>query len=48
MTLHSVRRPDGFCLNELTHAIMKELSIFPVMVQMSEPPSPSAEYNGWI
>ncbi len=38
MTPHSVRRPDGFCLNELTSAMMKELSIFPVMVQMSEPP----------
>jgi len=38
MTPHSVRRPNGFCLNELTFAMMKELLIFPVMVQMSEPP----------
>ena len=38
MTPHSVRRPNGFCLNELAFAMMKELSIFPVMVQMCEPP----------
>ncbi|MBM3298437.1 MAG: toll/interleukin-1 receptor domain-containing protein [Deltaproteobacteria bacterium] len=38
MTPHSVRRPDGFCLNELARAVDKGLAIIPVMVAWAEPP----------
>lgn len=38
MTPHSVRRPDGFCLNELAAAINRRLIIIPVMVVWCEPP----------
>ncbi|MCH7227951.1 TIR domain-containing protein [Haloferula sp. A504] len=38
LTPHSVRRPDGFCLNEVAHALSKGLRIVPVMVVDSEPP----------
>ncbi len=38
MTPYSVRRPDGFCLNELTRAIERKLPIVPVMVVDCEPP----------
>ena len=38
MTPHSVRRPDGFCLNEIARAVSRRLSIIPVMLSWSEPP----------
>lgn len=38
MTPHSVRRPDGFCLNELTRALSRQLFVIPVMMQWCEPP----------
>lgn len=38
MTPHSVRRPDGFCLNELARAIALNLRIIPVMLSWCEPP----------
>jgi len=38
MTPHSVRRPDGYCLNEITKAIFKNITIIPIMVVPSEPP----------
>ncbi len=38
MTPHSVRRPDGFCLNELARAILRSIRILPVMLVWCEPP----------
>jgi len=38
MTPGSVRRPNGFCLNELTMAIQKGMKIIPVMLVLCEPP----------
>jgi len=38
MTPHSVRRPDGYCLDELARAISRGLSIVPVMVVWAEAP----------
>src|SRR5229473_1184848 len=38
MTPHSVRRPDGYCLNELARAGDRRLPIIPVMVAKVEPP----------
>ncbi len=38
MTPHSVRRPDGFCLNEIAAATNRRLTIVPVMVVWCEPP----------
>jgi hypothetical protein len=38
MTPHSVRRPDGYCLNELAHALNRRLPILPVMLVSVEPP----------
>src|SRR5262249_5809359 len=38
MTPHSVRRPDGYCLNELARAYGRNLPIVPVMVSDVEPP----------
>lgn len=38
MTPHSVRRPDGFCLNELAMAIGRRVRVVPIMVSMCEPP----------
>jgi hypothetical protein len=38
MTPHALRRPDGYCLNEIARAASNRLSIFPVMVCESEPP----------
>ena len=38
LTPHSVRRPDGYCLNEITRALSKGLRIIPLMVAESEPP----------
>lgn len=38
MTPHSVRRPDGYCLNEIAGALGRSLPVVPVMVVWSEPP----------
>lgn len=38
LTPHSTRRPDGYCLNEIAKAIMKGISIVPIMVVFCEPP----------
>ena len=38
MTPHSVRRPEGYCLNELARAYARNLPIIPVMVSTVEPP----------
>ena len=38
MTPHSVRRPDGYCLNEVARALSRGLRIIPLMVVESEPP----------
>ena len=38
MTPHSVRRPDGYCLNEIARALGRDLPVIPVMVSDVEPP----------
>jgi len=38
MTPHSVRRPDGYCLNEIVRALERKLFPIPVMVKQCEPP----------
>ncbi|KAG7387848.1 hypothetical protein PHYPSEUDO_013619 [Phytophthora pseudosyringae] len=38
MTPHALRRPDGYCLNEVARAASLRLNIFPVMVAESVPP----------
>lgn len=38
MTPHSVRRPDGYCLNEITRALCRKVLIIPIMVVWCEPP----------
>ncbi|KAF0719575.1 Aste57867_944 [Aphanomyces stellatus] len=38
MTPHALRRPDGYCLNEIARASSLKLNIFPVLVCESEPP----------
>lgn len=38
MTPHSVRRPDGYCLNEVARAVEKSIRIVPVMLVQVEPP----------
>jgi hypothetical protein len=38
LTPHSVRRPDGYCLNELGRAYGRNLQIIPVMLSTVEPP----------
>lgn len=38
MTPHSVRRPDGYCLNEVARALERRVTVIPVMVVWSEPP----------
>jgi DNA-binding beta-propeller fold protein YncE len=38
LTPHSVRRPGGFCLNEVARAITRGLPIIPVMAATVEPP----------
>lgn len=38
MTPHGLRKPDGFCLNELARAQERGLPIVPVMVAWVEPP----------
>ena len=38
MTPHSVRRPDGYCLNEIARAVSSSWRILPVMLVWCEPP----------
>lgn len=38
MTPYSVRRPDGYCLNEIAYALDIELRIVPVMLKQVTPP----------
>ncbi|MDP2999923.1 MAG: TIR domain-containing protein [Bryobacterales bacterium] len=38
LTPHSVRRPDGYCLNELARACSRQLTVIPLMVSTVEPP----------
>ncbi len=38
MTPHSVRRPDGYCLNEIAKALTSKIPVVPVMLVFSEPP----------
>lgn len=38
LTPHAVRRPDGYCLNEVAYALGRGLRIVPIMVEISEPP----------
>jgi hypothetical protein len=38
MTPYSVRRPDGYCLNEVARAVQREISIVPVMITPCDPP----------
>lgn len=38
MTPHSIRRPDGVCLDELAYARFKGKQIIPIMVKFIEPP----------
>lgn len=38
MTPHAMRRPDGYCLNELARALSRGLTVVPVMVSLCEPP----------
>ncbi|OQS06695.1 hypothetical protein THRCLA_01286 [Thraustotheca clavata] len=38
MTPHALRRPDGYCLNEIARATQLKLHIFPTLVCESEPP----------
>lgn len=47
MTPYSVRRPDGYCLNELARALQRRLKIIPVMVANSEVPT-SIMHKKWL
>lgn len=38
MTPHSVRRPDGYCLNEIAYALDLKLKIIPIMLKKVTPP----------
>ena len=38
LTPHAVRRPDGYCLNEIARALSRGLRIIPLMVVVSESP----------
>jgi len=38
LTPYSVRRPDGYCLNEVARALSRGIRIIPVMLVESEPP----------
>ncbi len=38
MTEHAVRRPNGFCLNEISYAISENKPIIPVMLEKVTPP----------
>ena len=47
MTPHSVRRPDGYCLNELAYALDLHLPVLPIMLVWTTPPLSIYRYQ-WI
>ena len=47
MTPHSVRRPDGFCLNELAYALDLNLEVLPIMLVWTTPPLSIYRYQ-WL
>ena len=47
MTPHSVRRPEGFCLNELAYALDLHLPILPIMLVWTTPPLSIYRYQ-WL
>ena len=47
MTPHSVRRPDGYCLNELAYALDLRLDILPIMLVWTTPPLSIYRYQ-WV
>ena len=47
MTPHSVRRPDGFCLNELAYALDLRLAVLPIMLVWTTPPLSIYRYQ-WL
>ena len=38
MTHHATRRPDGYCLNEISYALQHNKQIVPVMIELITPP----------
>jgi WD40 repeat protein len=38
LTPHSVRRPDGYCLNELAKALSRNMLVIPLLLSTVEPP----------
>ena len=47
MTPHSVRRPNGYCLNELARAVARRLVVIPIMLVTCEPPLSIARIH-WL
>lgn len=47
MTPHSVRRPDGYCLNELAYALDLHLPVIPIMLVWTTPPLSIYRYQ-WL
>ena len=47
MTPHSVRRPNGYCLNELAYALDLHLPVLPIMLVWTTPPLSIYRYQ-WI
>lgn len=47
MTPHSVRRPDGYCLNELAYALDLHMPVLPIMLVWTTPPLSIYRYQ-WI
>lgn len=47
MTPHSVRRPEGFCLNELAYALDLHLPVLPIMLVWTTPPLSIYRYQ-WL
>ena len=47
MTPHSVRRPDGYCLNELSYALDLHLPVLPIMLVWVTPPLSIYRYQ-WL
>ncbi len=45
MTSSSVRRPDGYCLNELSFALYKQKEIIPIMLEPVIPPLSISRLN---
>ncbi|KAB2440918.1 TIR domain-containing protein [Bacillus luti] len=47
MTPHSMRRPEGVCLDEISYARFQGKDIVPIMVQQIQPPLPIARIQ-WL